>query len=46
MHHVRPLEEIQELSTAGYVQSHSPYEQIGGLMKRLEISKDDTTNHL
>ena len=41
------FEEILELSTSGYMEDISlASEQIGGLIKRLEISKDGTTSHL
>ena len=41
------LEEILELSTSGYIEGTSlAYELIGGLIKRLKISKDGTLNHL
>ena len=41
------LEEIMELPTSGYMEDISlAYEQIGGLIKRLEILKDGTTSHL
>ena len=41
------LEEIMELPTTGYMEDISlPYEQIAGLIKRLEISKDGSTSHL
>ena len=41
------LEEIMELPTSGDMEDISlAYEQIGGLIKRLEILKDGTLNHL
>ena len=41
------LEEILELPTRGYMEGTSlAYELIGGLIKRLKISKDGTVNHL
>ena len=41
------LEEILELSSSGYMEDISlAYEQIGGLIKRLETSKDGTTDYL
>ena len=41
------LEEILELPTRGYMEGTSlVYELIGGLIKRLKISKDGTLNHL
>jgi len=41
------LDEILELSTSGYNEDISlAYEQTGGLIKRLEILKDGTTDYL
>lgn len=41
------LDEILELSNSEYNEDVSlAYEQIGGLIKRLELSKDGTTDYL